>query len=897
MIKQITLKSNKCTGYGLREERWAQWDIKNGTVVEKGQAYFGFDLTPLNGYTIDGLLQIHFDSLGTVKPQEPQMDLVGWPISTSAWRDQMPGYAEIPLDTKAKAARLANLQPTQSGQTTEYLLYGMDWNAAQQQEAVRYGVCMGLEVFPIPEGDGSRYVDATYRASLITHLGGWAPYIVVQAQETAIKATGLYPQSGASYMRGEAADLGWDIDGAKSDGGAVFGKPVYSHATVRWRMKDSTSFQERTVNNSKTYRLDTSGYNVGDTIEWQVTAYATTGASVTSDWRTINIKADSFTFNDLYPNSSSNYVYEGLPFRVQWKMGFGRPENRQTDALVRVRQNGLPEATTYRPQSGTDTDCQINGLKTGSWQWQVEVTDRYGTTKTSSWTTFTVQELVIAADNLKPEAGARAPRHFDNLFSWRVSIDQNGQSGATLEQKSAIFRWRTGEGAPVNETRLGAVQAYTLPAGKLPEKDPNVEEATIDWQVTIEASNGASSTSQWVTVLIDDAKPLAVIDNPIGGPVEDNGTITFSWFHVLDTETKPTGWEIELSKDAGARYEVIGREVDTDATSYVYDTTGKELEGNLMWRVRTRNSDGVWSEYSTARGFLVQQAAKAPSITQTDRCPLTILGWQSEGQQAYRVRIDDFDTGWRLGREKNYFHPHILADGDHTAQVQIMNASGSVSAEATTIIPTKNEPGEAPNLHLRELPGCVELTWGTVDGRAYVLRDGVPIAQAEGTRYVDYKAAGAHRYQLRVVKDRHYTDSAVLTGITRVEQALLTPLDERDFVTLELKRGGAPGHSRDLTSQVEYRHYFGREKPVKYVSGFVDATRSLSFTLPDPEDVAKVERWVGRDVLFKDCFGRLMAAGLDSISETLDDQADVDFSLTEFDFKEEVPYVQDTSQV
>ena len=85
----------------------------------------------------------------------------------------------------------------------------------------------------------------------------------------------------------------------------------------------------------------------------------------------------------------------------------------------------------------------------------------------------------------------------------------------------------------------------------------------------------------------------------------------------------------------------------------------------------------MWSEYSTARGFLVQQAAKAPSITQTDRCPLTILGWQSEGQQAYRVRIDDFDTGWRLGREKNYFHPHILADGDHTAQVQIMNASGS----------------------------------------------------------------------------------------------------------------------------------------------------------------------------------------------------------------------------
>ena len=49
--------------------------------------------------------------------------------------------------------------------------------------------------------------------------------------------------------------------------------------------------------------------------------------------------------------------------------------------------------------------------------------------------------------------------------------------------------------------------------------------------------------------------------------------------------------------------------------------------------------------------------------------------------------------------------------------------------------------------------------------------------------------------------------------------------------------------------------------------------------------------------MFKDCFGRLMAAGLDSISETLDDQADVDFSLTEFDFKEEVPYVQDTSQV
>ena len=130
-------------------------------------------------------------------------------------------------------------------------------------------------------------------------------------------------------------------------------------------------------------------------------------------------------------------------------------------------------------------------------------------------------------------------------------------------------------------------------------------------------------------------------------------------------------------------------------------------------------------------------------------------------------------------------------------------------------------------------------------------------------------------------------------GITQVRYALLTPLARMDFVELALRRGGAPGHSKNLAGQVEYRHYYGRAKPVKYTAGFVDTGHGLGFTLADPADIAKLEAWVTEDVIYKDCFGRLAVGGLDGVDEALDQRADLDFTLTEMDYKELVPYAED----
>ena len=130
-----------------------------------------------------------------------------------------------------------------------------------------------------------------------------------------------------------------------------------------------------------------------------------------------------------------------------------------------------------------------------------------------------------------------------------------------------------------------------------------------------------------------------------------------------------------------------------------------------------------------------------------------------------------------------------------------------------------------------------------------------------------------------------------------VRYALLTPLSHMDFVQLALRRGGSPSHGKSVQGQTEYRHYYGRAKPVKYTAGFVDSAHDIGFTLKDGADIAKLEAWVTEDVIYKDCFGRLAIGGLDGVDEDLYQYGDVDFTLTESDYKEGVLYAEDLSLI
>lgn len=884
-MASFTLKCNKNTGHGVNTARDARAEKDGGLggYRQTGYAFYGFDLSALEGQKLNRLANFRVYGNYCITPNAySYCSLEVYPCR-STWKDQEWTWQNIPIDSGENAAGNSPGFRATDGYAPPGWITFQDFNEEKVQSLLRYGLAIGAT-----PGDA----EGIYQITLFTQATegdsvnpSYAPTLTADFAAVPLALSSLYPASGASYLAGETVPLSWASAPAEAEGGAVFGTAKAANYKVRWRLKNAAGYNEQTLT-ATSYRLDTSGYAAGETVEWQVVATATNGAVTEGKWQTISLKAASITIGDLYPSGSSD-IYAGIGFTASWKAVFTVPSGTigssyQASAVVRVRKRGATDASEYRV-SGSRQSIALPAVGEGAWEWQVEVTDNHGTGKASSWTGFTAKALAISATDLYPTADNRVPSKIDNKFSWNIHIADDPEYQG-IRQQSAVLRWRKTGTTAATEYHLGAVTEYTIPAGTLPAK------SSIDWQVTIVANTGIESTTDWITVPTSDALSRPELVSPVGVRVSDESGIAFEWKNSIATNTVQQGWELSTSEDAGVRWVVQGSG-EGAGTSFTL-AAGILTQPSIQWRVRTKNTDGDWGTSATAT-FILLRAAETPAIAYTDSRPLTIVEWQSNEQEAYRVRIDDFDTGWVIGTEGRYFHPYILADGPHAVRVQIMNATGSASAEAAITIHTANVPGEAPALSLAERDGYVSLSWGAADGAVYVVRDGAAIASPEDQSYIDYKTVGKHEYVLRVVKDRYYTDSPLAVGITHVRYALLTPLDHMDFVELALRRGGSPSHGKSVQGQTEYRHYYGRAKPVKYTAGFVDTGHDIGFTLRNDADIAKLEHWVTEDVIYKDCFGRLAIGGLDGVDEDLYRYGDVDFTLTESDYKEGVLYAED----
>lgn len=876
--------STKNTGYGLNTTRHGRVEPAGGSMAGTAYyyAYFGFGgFSQIdNGLKLTGIsaLRLQGGNVTTPSGNYDYLQAIVYAI-TGNWNDQEWDYQYIPVDT---SKNIASNAPTFWGDREAGNFTLNDLAADALQNVVDYGIAIGV----LP---GTEPVTGVYDLPIFTedYAGTNPPTLVCQFEEVPLSITSMYPSSNAAYLAGETVRLSWSAGASEPAGGLVFGTARAQSYQVRYRKRGDSGYSTANVGTATSYSLSTGQWASGDTIEWQVVATATNGAVTESSWQTISLRAASISITDMFPNSSSS-IYAGIGFTAKWNATFSVPSGTsgssyQASAVVRVRAAGSADATEYHV-SGSRESCAIPALGEGSWQWQVEVTDNHGTTKASSWQSFTAKALAIGATDLYPDADSRVPSQVANEFSWRVVISDDPEY-ENIRQQSAIFRWRQTGQSQTHEVNLGTQNRYTVPAGTFPGK------SSIDWQVTVVANTGIQTTTDWVTVPTSDALSRPVCVAPVGTRVTDENGITFTWQNVIATNTPQQAWELDTSEDAGAHWVTQGS--GNDAGTSLILAAGVLTQPSIQWRVRTKNTDGDWGQYSQVATFILNRAAAAPSISATDSRPLTVVEWQSDEQEAYRVQIDDYDTGWVISTEGRYFHPYILADGPHTVRVQIMNATGSASSEATITIVTQNVPADdPPAVSLTEKDGYVLLSWGEVDGQAYVVRDGEAIAQADSS-YIDYKTIGSHRYLVRVVKDRYYTDSQVLVGITRVRNALLGPLAAMSWVELVVRRGGFPGHTKDVAGQSEYRHYYGRRGAVKYTAGFVDASHEIGYTLRDPAEIAKLEALVTEDVIFKDCWGRLAIGGLDGISEDLYQRADLDFSIAEFEFSEAVPYAED----
>lgn len=383
---------------------------------------------------------------------------------------------------------------------------------------------------------------------------------------------------------------------------------------------------------------------------------------------------------------------------------------------------------------------------------------------------ITYQDAPIAAKNCNPTSGFFNEAQ-DKTFSW--SFSTTAVTLDPLSQTSAKFRWRPDAETPYTEIAIsGATSSYTLPAN-------TVTTDSFQWQVEVTADSGTTATSPWYTLSTVDATSTCTELSPSGRYLDGSEDQVFSWTHNIDTGTAQTAFDLQYSSDGGSNWTSL---FSNQATANQYVTVPADTlpAGNLLWRVRTYNSDDEAGTWSDSAAIVVIARPALPSFTTITTVARPVIGWSAVGQQAYEIIITDADgdTVYSTGEIASVVKQHrvtdYLNDGTYAISLRVENEFGLFSewAEISLTVSTTNP--DAPVLSGTTSDGATLLTFSKPGEYAsvYVMRDDLPIAKVDGNSFTDNPPIGIHAYKIRAVDANDcFADSNTVTIDTTVSDA------------------------------------------------------------------------------------------------------------------------------
>lgn len=468
----------------------------------------------------------------------------------------------------------------------------------------------------------------------------------------------------------------------------------------------------------------------------------------------------------------------------------------------------------------------------------------------------TFDDTIVGLDvECIPQSGSY-PKNQPTTFSW-TNI-QNGDCYADVNQSAAVFRWRAEASAVATEIALTSVTSVTIPAGTFSTDK-------IQWQVQVTANSGIVTTSEWFTISTTGPRSNTVPVSPVSTAVDGNAAITFHWKNVISTGAEQTGADVQTSTDGSAWIALA--HVDGSQGEYTVPA-GTFTAGPLYWRARTYigGEAGLWSDAAS----VIIISAPTASISSVSQTPRPTVSWQAEGQQAFEVRVDDYDSGSVFGTDKRWQYPEYLSDGTHTVGVRVQNLYGLWSEWAETVIVVENMPGEAPTLTVQGTLSAF-LSWseaaGAVGYRVY--RDGEFLSETEALNCVDRYSIGDVSYFVRAVYDGsgNYTDSAEVHITLKTAWPLITAMDG-DWIHLRANTTTLPETQITHQSEVTLQHFAGSAYPIPEVS----ERRQKSYTFSaafkaGSDDISRFRALLGREVFLKDQYGNAIYGIMSSISE------------------------------
>ena len=687
--------------------------------------------------------------------------------------------------------------------------------------------------------------------------------ICIRAWQGRIQATGTKGTSG-TVKRGATFDIAWTTDAEDSD--ELNGTGMYVELCgVGGSSVDSKYLGGGVLQ----YTVDTAPYANYSGVQWRVKCTANATGTVTyTPWYTVELGAVNASVRDLRPSGRTYYGFEQL---YSWAFVVDSDSDplgviKQQSAVLEYRNDDMAEPAQFASVAGTAASVRTNTnvLPKGAYEWRVTVTSTAGSTHTSSWISCTNAEVPVTVTGMTPADGDYAPRNVDNRFAWTFAADSSDAPGQ-VSQTAAVLYYKADNESEWHTVEIaGDAQWHMLPAGTFA-----AGAATVAWYVRVTASTGTTATSDTTTVYATDAKSNPTAISPAGEYLDDTLTgIVFVWQHAVQTGTPQTGWELSYSTDSGASWTVLASGEGADNR---YQASAKTFaNGTVYWRVRTKNTDGVWGNYSASAVFAIRRAPAMPSINYYDNKPLLVIGWQSAEQTGYEVELDGSALGMQYGTDKRWQSDQVLADGQHLVRVRITNVYGDISPWAEQVVTIANRPGTAAKVTAKTAWGEVRLSWQAADGTkaAYLLRDGAPIAKADGAEITDRATAGMHRYTVRTFDaDGYYTDSRPVQAAPVVPYAAIGLLAGRAWLAVKYSPD-RQGYSRSTAEGGTLQRYWGQTHPVWQPNGQKTVTHTIQYAYKDAAELDALRAMLGQEIVYKDRSGHLAAGIFSEMSES-----------------------------
>lgn len=460
-------------------------------------------------------------------------------------------------------------------------------------------------------------------------------------------------------------------------------------------------------------------------------------------------------------------------------------------------------------------------------------------------------------------------KHKQTLLSWSlydtdynsIIIEGSPSAHGILEaptQTSATVKWRTAAGQTEHSISAGTNAFVTVPANTFTSD-------TVQWMVTATYSNGMTRSSEWKTISTVDSTPTVTPQTPRNTVIDGSTATEFRWEYSNDSGSAPTGYTLETSTD-GHTWATLSENLNTDAVTYTAPANTFSA-GQMYWRVKGYNADGVGSDWSAAISNIVIAAPITPAVSVATASPFPVITWQTTGQQGFEIKIDGVSSGVKFGTSQTYKWMDALPDGTHGAMVRSQNAYGVWSEWGGATFTVTNVPGDDITL-TANASESVRLTWetdGTYD-RYIVYRDGVKLAETTAADYTDHKAIGSAVYTVRGIYGDYYTMSNDVTAAVTIDSVIIRAEDGNEWLTLKFVAASDRHNTISHTQNVSYQHYSGATYPMATIGTARDYVYSFAVAFKDVAECKRFEELLGKVVTLKDAWQNCVTGVLDGYS-------------------------------